>query len=443
MFSSSQLKKLIVPLMIEQLLIVMVGMVDTIMISPYGEAAVSGISLVDSINSLLTGMFSALATGGAVVAAQYIGQKSPDKACRASNQLILAVLAVSGTLAVLSLVGNRAILQLIYRKIEADVMTNARTYFYLSALSYPFLAVYSAGTALFRAMGDSKISMKTSIAMNIINIIGNALLLYCLRLGVLGAALATLVSRIAASVIVTRLLLNQERQLHLNPGLRLGYAPEMIKRILRIGIPNGLENSIFQIGKLIVAGLVSGFGTAAITANAVANTVCSFEVIPGNAIGLAMITIVGQCVGAHDTTAVKKYTWKLLKYANLAVFAVSALVAALVGPICSAYRLLPETEEIARQIILYHSLCCMLIWPASFTLPNALRAANDVKFTMLTSIITMWSCRIGLSYVLALYCNLGVLGVWIAMTIDWAVRAAVFVTRFVRGSWKKHAGLPD
>ncbi len=440
MFSNKDLKRLIIPLMIEQLLVVMVGMVDTIMISPYGEAAVSGISLVDAINVLLTGMFSALATGGAVVAAQYIGQKSEEKACAAANQLFLAVLVVSGVLMLVSLIGNKMILTLIYRKIDADVMGSARTYFYLSSVSYPFLAVYSAGTALFRAMGDSKISMKTSIVMNIVNIVGNALLLYVFSFGVLGAALATLISRIAASIIVTKLLLNQERLLHLAPKLKLGYSPAMVRRILRIGIPNGLENSIFQVGKLIVAGLVSSFGTSAITANAVANTVCSFEVIPGNAIGLAMITVVGQCVGSHNVEDVKKYTAKLMKYAYLSVFVISALVVVLLRPICTAYQLLPETENLARQIILYHSVCCVLIWPASFTLPNALRAANDVKFTMLTSIATMWSCRIGMSYVLAQSCGLGVLGVWMAMTIDWLVRAAIFIVRFVKGSWKKHAG---
>ena len=206
MFTKEALRKLIVPLMIEQLLIVMVGMVDTIMISPCGEAAVSGISLVDSINILLTGMFSALATGGAVVAAQYIGHKQQDGACHAANQLLLSVLAVSGVLMVISLIGNYGILRLIYRRIDADVMGNARTYFYLSAVSYPFLAVYSSGTALFRAMGDSKISMKTSIVMNVINIVGNAVLLYIFDLGVFGAALATLGSRIVAAVVVTKLL---------------------------------------------------------------------------------------------------------------------------------------------------------------------------------------------------------------------------------------------
>lgn len=443
MFSKEDLKRLIIPLMIEQLLVVMVGMVDTIMISPYGEAAVSGISLVDSINVLLSGMFSALATGGAVVAAQYIGHKSMDKACMAANQLVLAVLTVSGVLMLLALAGNSLILRVIYRKIDAEVMREARTYFYLSALSYPFLAVYSAGTALFRAMGDSKISMKTSIAMNLVNVCGNTILLYIFSTGVFGAALSTLASRITAAVIVTVLLLNQERLLHLNPGLKLGFSPQMIKRILRIGIPNGLENSIFQIGKLIVAGLVSSFGRAAITANAVANTICSFEVIPGNAIGLAMITVVGQCVGAQDVGDVKKYTGKLMKYAYLAIIAVNILVVILLNPVCSAYHLLPETEKITKQIVLYHSICCILIWPASFTLPNALRAANDVKFTMITSISTMWIFRIGLSYVLADYFGLGVLGVWIAMTIDWAARAVVFIIRFVSGAWKKHAGLQE
>ena len=420
MFTKEDLRRLILPLMVEQLLIVMVGMVDTIMISPCGEAAVSGISLVDSINVLLTGMFSALATGGAVVAAQYLGHKEGDRACRAADQLLLSVLAVSGILVVVSLIGNYGILRIIYRKIDADVMGNARIYFYLSAVSYPFLAVYSAGTALFRAMGDSKISMKTSIVMNAINIAGNAVLLYIFELGVFG-------------------LVNQKRQIHLHPKLKLGFYPEMIRRILRIGIPNGLESSIFQIGKLMVAGLVSGFGTTAITANAVANTICSFEVIPGNAIGLAMITIVGQCVGAQNAGDVKKYTKKLMGYAYLAVFAVNVLVVLLLNPICAAYRLLPATEELTKQIILYHSICCVLIWPSSFTLPNALRAANDVKFTMLASISTMWIFRIGLSYVLAVNCGYGVIGVWVAMTVDWLARAVVFICRFASGRWRRHA----
>ena len=238
---------------------------------------------------------------------------------------------------------------------------------------------------------------------------------------------------------MTKLLRNQERLIHLDEKLHLGFYPDMIRRILRIGIPNGLESSVFQIGKLIVAGLVSGFGTAAITANAVANTICSFEVIPGNAIGLAMVTIVGQCVGAQDAGEVKKYTKKLMKYAYVAIFAVNVLVVVLLSPICAAYRLLPETEALTKQIILYHSICCVLIWPASFTLPNALRAVNDVKFTMLASISTMWIFRIGLSYILANHFGLGVIGVWVAMTVDWLARALIFVWRFASERWRRYA----
>lgn len=440
MFSKEQLRKLIIPLMIEQLLVVMVGMVDTIMISPFGEASVSGISLVDSINTLLSSLFSAMATGGAVVCAQYIGQKNQQKACKAANQLILAVLLLSGTIMVLSLAGNRMILRLVYRELEAEVMTKARTYFYLSAVSYPFLAAYSAGTALFRAMGNSKISMYTSIAMNLINVTGNAILLYVFSMGVAGAATATLVARIVAATIVIARLMNQSRPLHLNRGFRLGFSWEMICRILRIGIPNGLENSIFQIGKLIVAGMVSSFGTSAITANAVSNTICSFATIPGSAIGLAMITVVGQCVGAGQLAETKRYVGKLIKYAYLAILVTNLIVVIFLDPICNAYQLLPETEKLVKQIVLYHSVCCVLIWPASFTLPNALRAANDVKYTMVTAISTMWIFRIGLSYILAKPLGLGVLGVWIAMTIDWAARAALFIGRFLSGAWKKHAG---
>ncbi len=439
MFTSAQLKKLILPLMVEQLLVVLVGMMDTIMISPFGEEAVSGISLVDSINVLLSGLFSALATGGAVVSAQYIGHKNQEKACQAANQLILAVLLVSGAIMLVALVGNEAILRLIYRELEPSVLKNARTYFYLSAASYPFLAAYSAGTALFRAMGNSKISMYTSTVMNLINVTGNAILLYVFQMGVAGAALATLVARIVASAVILVLLMNPTRILHLNKGFRFGFSWEMICRILRIGIPNGLESSIFQIGKLIVAGMVSTFGTAAITANAVSNTICSFETIPGSAIGLAMVTVVGQCVGAGELDEARKYVKKLLKYAYLALIVTNLIVLLVLNPVCAAYNLRPVTEEMVKQIVVYHSVCCMLIWPASFTLPNALRAANDVKFTMIASISTMWIFRIGLSFILAQTFELGVFGVWIAMTIDWAARAVLFGGRFLSGAWRKRA----
>lgn len=439
MFSKKDLQKLIIPLIVEQILAVTVGMTDTIMVSIRGEAAVSGVSLVDSINVLLIGLFSALATGGAVVAAQYLGHKEKDKASEAANQLILAVATVAIGIMLTAILLNKQILYLIYRKLDADVMSNARKYFYIIALSYPFIAVYNAGAALFRAMNNSKISMNVSLCMNLINIAGNAFLLFVMHFGVEGSAIATLIARIIGATYIILKLRNQTYDIHISKKFSFKFNSQMVKRILRIGIPNGLENSIFQFGKIIVASMIAGLGTAAVTANAVANTVSSLEVIPGSAMGLAMITVVGQCVGANDLEQTKKYTWKLLRYAYLFLIALNFCVILLLNPIVSLYQLSDSTAVIAKQLMLYHSIFCMIIWPSSFTLPNALRAANDVKFTMYVSIISMWIWRIAFSYFLVEVVKIGVIGVWIAMTIDWAFRATLFLTRFRRGGWIKYA----
>lgn len=439
MFTRKQLIKLIIPLIIEQLLAVTVGMVDIMMVSSAGEAAVSGVSLVDTLNLLLISLFAALATGGAVVSAQYLGNKQLQKACKSASQLLLSTGVLSFILMLVALIGNYGILRLIYGNIDPVVFNNARKYFYITAVSFPFLAIYNSCAALFRTMGNSKISMMVSIIMNLINVTGNAILVFGFHLGVVGVAIPTLISRVVATIIMLCLIRNKKNPIHIDRLLHLGFDWKMIKRILAIGIPNGLENSIFQIGKVLVQGLIASFGTAAITANAVANTVGSFEIIPGSAIGLAMITIVGQCVGANDHKQAKKYTVKLLKIAYLSMFVVSLIVVLLRVSIVSLYQVSPETSAIALQIIIYHSICSVLIWPTSFALPNALRAANDVKFTMVIAIISMWVWRIGLSYMLAKVFGLGVIGVWIAMSVDWLFRSICFLIRFFRGKWRRYA----
>lgn len=439
MFSKKDLKRLIIPLIIEQILSVTVGMADTIMVAKKGEVAVSGVSLVDTINVLMIGLFSALATGGAVVCAQFIGHKEKDKASEAANQLLLTVSIIAVLFTGVALFMNQGILNLIYHKVEPDVMSNARIYFYITAASYPFIAIYNAGAALFRAMGNSKISMLVSVAMNIINVFGNAFLMFGLGMGVEGAALATLLSRVVGAVYITLKLRNPDYDIHLTRKITFKLNIPMIQRILRIGVPNGLENSIFQFGKIIVSGMIAGLGTSAITANSVANTVSSLEVIPGSAMSLAMLTIVGQCVGANSPEQAKKYTWKLLKIAYISLAGLNILVILFIDPICSIYQLNPGTAELAKQLMLYHSICCMIIWPSAFTLPNALRAANDVKYTMYVSIASMWIWRIGFSYFLAITLGFGVIGIWVAMTIDWVFRASLFLFRFKRGGWIKHA----
>lgn len=436
MFSNKSLRNLIVPLIIEQLLAVTIGIADTVMVSSCGEAAVSGISLVDSVNFLLITIFSSLATGGAVISAQYIGRGERENACMAAKQLFYSILALSLVLTVIAVVFRNPVLRLIFGSIEPDVMANAQIYFLLSAVSYPFLAIYNAGAALFRSMGDSKTSMVISLIMNTINVGGNALLIFGFQMGVAGAATASLVSRIVAAAAITALLLNRHRTIYYESLHKVTIKWPMIKSIMQIGVPNGLENSILQIGKVLVASIVAGFGTVSITANAVAGNLASLQIIPGTAIGMAMITVVGQCVGAKDYEAVKKYTRKLMLIAYIAIWFMTAFMLLFSKNILSFYALSEESTALTMQVFVVHGVCACVIWPPAFALPNALRAANDVRYTMLVSLISMWLFRIGFSYVLAIYFNMGVLGIWVSMCIDWLCRAIFFVVRFARGKWK-------
>ncbi len=441
MFSRKYLIKLIIPLIIEQLLAVTVGLADGMMVARVGESAVSGVSLVDSINILLIGLFGALATGGAVVSAQFLGQKEEQKACRAGEQLIASNLMLSLCIMALALIGNASILKLIYGNVEAMVMTKAVTYLFYSALSYPFIAVYNACAALFRSMGNSKTSMIISLIMNLINIVGNAVLIFGFGMGVAGAAIATLISRMFAAITMFLLLKNKKRSIHIVSVRDFRPDLHMIRRILKIGVPNGMENSVFQFGKILVQGIIASLGTSAITANAIANTMAGLGVLPASAVGLALITVVGQCVGAGDYKAVKTYTYKLLKIAYVCMGIINGLIIILIPLILKLYGVSEETTGIASQLMLYHCIMAALIWPISFALPNALRAASDVRFTMWVSMISMWTWRVGFSYIMVYSFGLGVLGVWIAMTIDWLFRSICFLTRFHKEKYRRNLQL--
>ena len=435
MFTAKDLRKLILPLIVEQFLAVTIGMADTIMVASTGEAAMSSVSLVDAINILLINIFSALATGGAIVASQYLGREDNKRANVAAKQLLLVTTAMSVFIMAVCLIGRNPILDLIFGKIEPEVMDNCRVYFFWSALSYPFLAVYNAGAALYRSMGNSKVSMLTSTLMNAINIAGNALLIFGFHMGVAGAAIASLFARMVGAVLITCLLRFKPHVIQLEAVFKLDFQPEMIKNILKFGVPTGLENGMFQIGRLMTQGLVAPFGLTATTANAIGMSLSAFPQIPGTAIGLAMVTVVGQCIGARRQEEAKRYTLKLTGLAYLAMGALNLVMLALLPVVIGIYNPSPATAALARELMLYCIACTILLWPASFVLPNGLRAAGDVRFTMTVSIVSMWVFRIGFSYLLAKGLQMGVLGVWIAMTIDWAFRILCFAIRFFRGKW--------
>jgi len=436
MFSNRDLLKLIIPLIIEQILAVTVGLADGVMVARVGEAAISGVSIVDSINTLLIGLFSAVATGGAVVASQYLGQKDAKKASKAGEQLIASNLALSTIIMIIALLGRNFILNALFGDVEPDVMKNARIYFYYTAMSYPFLGVYNACAALFRSMGNSGISMIISVMANVLNIIGNSILIFILKMGVAGAAIPTLVSRIFSAVVIFILLFNKTIPIHIDKMFEYRPDIKMIKRILEIGIPNGMENSVFQIGKILVQGIIVELGTSAITANSIASNIGGFGVLPGSAMGLALITVIGTCVGAGDYDGVKHYTKKLMRITHICMAGINAAIILLIPAILKIYDVSETTSEIASTLMLYHAILSTIIWPPAFTLPNALRAANDVKFTMWISIISMWTWRIGFSYFLVNALHMGVLGVWIAMTIDWLFRAIAFIYRFRKEKYR-------
>ncbi len=438
LFSNKTIYQLIIPLIIEQILSVTVGMADVMMISVAGEAAVSGVSLVDMINVLIINIFAALATGGAVVSAQFIGKKDRKQACASAYQLLLITIIISTVVMVVILLLKRPLLQLFFGKIETDVMENAITYLNITAISYPFLAIYSSCAVLFRSMGNSKISMLLSLLMNIINIGGNAFFVFLLHFGIEGVAIPSLVSRFIASIIILYLICNPKNQIYINRKVKFEIDGAMIKKILHIGIPNGLENGLFQLGRVLVVSIIAGFGTVQIAANAVANNIDSIGCIPGQAINLAMITVIGQCVGAGDYNQAEYYTKKLMKIAYAFTSSINAIILCVLPILLFVYHLSDETLELAKILIWIHCGCAIILWPASFTLPNALRAANDVKFTMITAILSMWIFRIGISYILGKEMGMGAIGVWIGMIMDWIFRIICFVWRYNSGKWKLH-----
>lgn len=439
LFSNRELANLIGPLVIEQLLAVFVGMADSIMVANVGEAAVSGVSLVDNIMILIINIFAALATGGAVVAGQYIGRKDEKSACKAATQLVWFVSLSAVAIMILVYFGKDIILNQVFGHITAEVKGHADIYLLIVTASIPFIALYNGGSAIFRAMGNSQVSMRVSLLMNAINVTGNAILVFGLRIGTAGVAIPTLISRMVAAIVITVLLCNQTRILHIERTLKIRFDGRMIRKILAIGVPNGLENSMFQLGKILVLSLVSTFGTYAIAANAVSNAIALFQILPGMAISLAITTVISQCVGANDYEQVHYYLKKLLAIIYVAMVGTVALIFLALPLILKAYNLSDQTAAAATNIIHFHGISAMIIWPLSFALPAAYRAAGDAKACMYTSIVSMWIFRIGFSYLVGKYMGLGVFGVWVAMVIDWVVRAICFIIRYFNGKWKHGA----
>lgn len=447
LFSRKDLKRLIFPLVLEQFLAMTIGACDTVMVSSVGEAGVSGVSLIDQLAQLFIQLFAAFATGGAVVSSQYLGHKSDESARMAARQLLNISAFVAFVIIALCLPLRHFILNLIYGKIDEVVMQNALVYFVWVLLSFPFLAIYNSCAALFRSMGNSKVSLKVSLMMNLTNILGNAVLIYGAKIGVAGAGIATLVSRIVAASVMVFLLskksARQNNRIYFEKLWKIEIRFEMIKKILQVAVPSGIENSVFHIGKILVYSFMSGFGLAAIAANAITNTIASFSNIPAQAIGLGSVTVVGQCIGAGEKEQAKSYGRRLMKDAYVGMFCVATLLFVLAPFLVLAFNLSEEARILATGVIRTCMVANIFFWPMSFTMPNILRAAGDAKYTMIVSNISMWLFRVLSSFLISKYIlhrfpentHLALYGIWVGMYIDWIFRGLCFGLRFKRNKW--------
>ena len=438
-FSPSYLFSLIVPLVFESLLNMMIGMADTIMVASCGEAAVSAVSLVDSVSTLLIQLFTAFSTGGAVIVSQYLGRKDRPSALLSARNLIYISFSIALTLSILMLIFRSSVINAVFGAIEEDVRAYTGDYFVPILLSYPALAFFESLTAISRSEGKTARTMGAAILMNAINISGNAILIYIFDMGPRGAGIASFSSRVAGCILMLSLMHRRDEELSMIGFLKGPVSLAKIKRILRIAIPAGIESTVFHVGKILVQSLITTLGTASIAINAVVMNFNSYSNIPGNGINLALITIIGQCRGKDNFKDINYYTKLMMLIVYISTLIITIPLYILSPLVIHLYGLESTTAITALPIARGCLMACLLIWPFAFTLPNTLKANGDVKFIMLTSFFSMWIFRVTLSYLLIKHFGFGVEGVWYSMYADWAFRGVLYFLRYRGGKWKEKA----
>lgn len=438
MFTNRMIRNLLIPVVLEQLLNSIMGTADTMMVSNVGSAAISAVSLVDSINVLVIQAFSALAAGGAIVCAQYIGQRNKEKANESARQVLFIITAISAAVSLICLVFQKPLLRLIFGSVEAEVMRASETYFFYTALSFPFIAAYDSAASIFRAQDNTKGPMLISMISNVMNIAGNAVMIWGFHMGVAGAALSTLISRVFCAVVVLIQFRKDRQEIVVRDYIRICPNWSMIKRILGIGIPSGVENSMFQLGKLAIQSTVSTLGTAAIAAQAMTNILENLNGIAAIGVGVGLMTIVGQCLGAGRQDEAVYYIKKLCVIAEVIIIISCLGVFALTKPITILGGMEKESADMCFHMVMWITIVKPLVWIMAFIPGYGLRAAGDVKFSMITSCCTMWVCRFCLCVFLIRRLGFGPMGVWIGMFADWTVRSIIFTWRFHSRKWLQH-----
>ena len=438
MFSSRDLKRMIVPLFLEQLLMALVGIADVFVIGFVGEAAVSGVSLVNAFNTIFLNLFTALAAGGAVVISQYIGKREPERAGMTASQLLTASTLCSVAAAVFVLLLDTQLMKLMFGKVEPEVLDACVTYLRISAYSYPALAIYNAGAALYRSFGKTSTTMYISVLANVINVAGNCIGVFALHAGVAGVAWPSLISRVFSAVAITALCFSRDNPVRYLKDWIFRLNGAMQKQILRIAIPNGVESGIFQLVKVALSSVAALFGTYQIAANGMAQSIWSMAALVCVAMGPVYITVIGQCMGAGEVEQAEQYFKKLTKVTLLFAIAWNALVFAVTPVLMHFSALAPETKRLTLLLVLTHNVFNAVAFPFADPLGKGLRATGDVKFTTAISLLTTIGVRLVFSVLFAIVLNMGVMGIALAMCLDWSTRGVIFWCRFKKGRWKQY-----
>ena len=439
MFDNRALFALLLPIIIEQILNSFMGMVDTVMVSNVGSAAISAVSLVDSINNLVIQVFSAMAARAAIVCSRFIGAKDRNGCNRAARQVVLTVFIISMAIMVFGLIFRVPLLRVVFGAIEPEVMENAMIYFLITVVSYPFLALFNAGAAFFRAESNAKLPMFVAAGTNVLNIAGNAVFIFGMNMGVAGAALSTLLSRVLCMVIIFVLLRRKNQMIVLDHYFKIRPEKNLICQILAISIPSGVENGMFQFGKLAIQSTVSTMGTTAIAAQAMTNIFENVNGVFGIGTGIGLMTVVGQCIGAKHYKEAKYYMVKLTVIAEVGLTISCLLVYAAAHPVTLIAGMEAESAALCMQMIAAITIVKPVAWVLSFVPAYGLRAAGDVRFSMIVSVTTMWCCRVALCIFLVKAFGMGPMAVWIGMFADWSIRSVIFSGRFLSGRWLKKA----
>ena len=437
MFSNKQLKDMILPLVMEQFLLILVGLADTVVVSYAGEAAVSGVSLVNSFNTIFIYLFTALASGGAVVVSQYIGRKDMKMASRSASQLLMAATVFAVVISIPILIWKVPLLSFLFGKVEPDVMDACRTYLRISVYSFPALGIYNAGTALYRSIGKTSVTMKISIVSNVLNVAGNIIGVFLLHAGVAGVAYPSLIVRTFSAAVITVLCFREKEVRYMGQWIS-AWNRDLLKRMLSIAIPNGVESGIFQFVKVALSSVIAMFGTYQIAANGIAQSIWNVAALISSSMGPVFITVIGQCMGASDTDQAEYYFRKLLKITVGISIAWNGLVFILTPFVIKIFAISQQTGQMVLYLVLIHNIANGVIFPFTDLLGKGLRAAGDAIFTMGISLFTTIGVRLILSILLGIVLNLGVIGIALAMCLDWTVRGVIFWIRFRHGKWKTY-----